>query len=305
MTDEPDNTPLDEVVTDNINPSDDDTAADLGDFDLDEHQDTEDATESDAPDDEDTEGEAEAEPEKVYADEKAVVKLADGTEVPVADLIKGNMMQQAFTRKTQEVANERKALTDFVDRMQRIQEAFVDKVTSMIPPMPPHSLAASDPAKYVAQMARYEAGMEEAKQMISMADTPKEISAAMSEADQKRQLHEANQRLIEMFPETAGGKTREAFFNNVQSVANDLGFSNAELSSTRDPRIFALAHWAAKGMAAEKARTVAKAKVAAAPPATPRKPGQGVGQGKGNADAMRKLRANDSFENALAALSGR
>jgi hypothetical protein len=133
-----------------------------------------------------------------------------------------------------------------------------------------------------------------------MGDAPKEIGAALSEADTKKQLQEANQRLIEMFPETAGGATREAFFNGVQSVANDLGFSNAELSSIRDPRIFALAHWAQKGMAADKAKATAKAKVAAAPPATPRKPGQGARQANGNAQAMRKLAQSGSLRDALA-----
>ena len=103
-----------------------------------------------------------------------------------------------------------------------------------------------------------------------------------------------------MFPETSGGKTREAFFNGVQSAASDLGFSNAELSAIRDPRVFALAHWAAKGMAAEKARATAKAKVAAAPPATPRKPGQGARQANGNAEAMRKLARSGSLRDALA-----
>lgn len=303
MNPDEDNNP--DSGTDNVNPSENDTAADW-DF-YDPSEDNAEPPEDAAPDDEAEEGEPEAEAEEtpvVYAEETQVVKLADGTEVPVADLRAGYLRQNDYTRKTQEVANERKALTEFVGRMQRIQEAFVDKVTTLIPPMPPHSLAASDPAKYVAQMAKYEAGMEEAKQLIELGNAPKEISASMSEADQQRQLQEANTRLAEMFPETAGGKTREAFFNGVQSAASDLGFSNAELSAIRDPRVFALAHWAAKGMAAEKARATAKAKVAAAPPATPRKPGQGAGHGKGNAEASARFNRTRSVSDAVKAWDG-
>jgi hypothetical protein len=311
MTEETDNEAT-EALTDNFATSDDDTANDFDYFDPDEDQDTETAEAPDAPDDEAEEGEHEAEADEaeaeeapvVYADEAAKVKLADGTELTVAELTQSRMRQQDYTRKTQELANERKTVQADVERMQRITAAFVDHITALVPDAPPASLALTAPDKYVAAKAQHEAAMEQVQQLIQMGNAPKEIGAALSEADNQKQLQEANARLIEMFPEAAGGPTREAFFNGVQSVANDLGFSNADLSGIRDPRIFALAHWAHKGMAADKAKATAKAKVAAAPPATPRKPGLGARQANGNADAMRNLRADDSFENALKAMRG-
>lgn len=303
MNPDEDNNP--DSGTDNVNTSTDDTAADWDFFDPSE--DTETPPEDAAPDDEEAEGEPEAEAEEtpvVYAEETQVVKLADGTEVPVADLKAGYLRQNDYTRKTQEIANERKAVTADVERMQRITTAFVDHLTTLIPSAPPASLALTDPNKFVAQKAQHEAAMAQVQQLIELGNAPREIGAYMSEADQQRQLHEANTRLAEMFPETAGGKTREAFFNGVQSAANDLGFSNAELSAIRDPRVFALAHWAAKGMAAEKARATAKAKVAAAPPATPRKPGQGAAKPNGNAEAAKRFTRNPTLSNAVAAWDG-
>ena len=307
MTEETDNAP-EMDATDNFATSTDDNANDFDYFDPDEDQDTETAEESDAPDDEAEEGEPEAEADEaeteeapvVYADETAKVKLADGTETTVAELTQSRMRQSDYTRKTQELANERKTVQADVERMQRITTAFVDHITALVPDAPPASLALSDPGKYTAQKAQHEAAMAQVQQLIEMGDAPKQIGAALSEADNQKQLQEANQRLVEMFPEAAGGATREAFFNGVQSVANDLGFSNADLSSIRDPRIFALAHWAHKGMAADKAKATAKAKVAAAPPATPRKPGQGARQANGNAQAMQKLARSGSLRDALA-----
>lgn len=303
MTDETDNT-FDEDVTDNVETSDDDTASEYDYFDPDE--DTEEAVEQDAPDDE---GEAEPEATDVateavsaYAEDTAVVKLSDGTEMPVAELKNGYLRQSDFTRKTQEVANERKTMQADVERMQRITTAFVDHLTALVPDPPSPSLAMTDPAKYVSQKAQHEAAMGQVQKLIEMGSVSKEVGAAMSGADKQRQIQEANARLVEMFPEAASGKGREAFFNGVQSAANDLGFTNDDLTAVRDPRVFALAHWAAKGMAAEKAKATAKAKVAAAPPATPRKPGQGARQPNGNVEAMRKLRTDDSFENALKAM---
>ena len=308
MTSEPDNM-SDEDVTDNAPlTSDDDTAESWDYHDPDDDLDTADGAEDDAPDDEDQapEGEAdEAEPEEapvVYADETAKVKLADGSEVTVAELTQSRMRQQDYTKKTQELANERKAVSADVQRMQSITTAFVDHLSALVPDPPSPALAMTDPAKYVSQKAQHEAAMAQVQKLIEMGSVSKEVGAAMSGADNQRQIQEANQRLVEMFPEAASGAGRKAFFDGVQSAANDLGFTNDDLTAVRDPRVFALAHWAAKGMAAEKARATAKAKVAAAPPATPRKPGQGARQPNGNVEAMRKLRTDDSFENALKAM---
>ena len=299
MTVEPDNTPEDDV-TDNDATSTADTANDLDWYDPDEDQDTAPTPEGDAPDDE-AEGEPEAQAEEppVYADEKAKVKLPDGTEIPIADLIQNGLRQQDYTRKTQEVANQRQTVQADVDRMQRITTAFVDHLSALVPDPPSPELLYSDPVKAFQQQQIHERAMAQVKKLIEMGDAPKEIGGRMSEADNQRELQDANARLIEMFPESATGAGREAFFNGVQSVASQIGFTNAELSSIRDPRMFALAHWAAKGMAAEKAQAKAKAKVAAAPPATPRKPGQGATQANGNAEAMRKLSRSGSLRDAL------
>ena len=303
MISEPDNT-FDEDVTDNAPPtSDDDTANELTYYDPDDDLDNDDADTSDTPDDE---GEAEPEATDVateavaaYAEDTAVVKLSDGTEMPVAELKNGYLRQSDFTRKTQEVANERKTVQADVERMQRITTAFVDHLTALVPDPPSPSLAMTDPAKYVSQKAQHEAAMGQVQKLIEMGSVSKEVGAAMSGAANQRQIQEANARLVEMFPEAASGKGREAFFNGVQSAANDLGFSNDDLTAVRDPRVFALAHWAAKGMAAEKAKAAAKAKVAAAPPATPRKPGQGARQANGNAEAMRRLTRSGSIHDAV------
>ena len=304
MISEPDNT-FDEDVTDNAPPtSDDDTANELTYYDPDDDLDNDDADTSDTPDDE---GEAEPEATDVateavaaYAEDTAVVKLSDGTEMPVAELKNGYLRQSDFTRKTQEVANERKTVQADVERMQRITTAFVDHLSALVPDPPSPALAMTDPAKYVSQKAQHEAAMGQVQKLIEMGSVSKEVGAAMSGADNQRQIQEANQRLVEMFPEAASGAGRKAFFDGVQSAANDLGFSNDDLTAVRDPRVFALAHWAAKGMAAEKAKAAAKAKVAAAPPATPRKPGQGARQANGNAEAMRKLARSGSLRDALA-----
>jgi hypothetical protein len=295
-------------VTDNATEtSDDDTAEDWDYFDPDEDQDTEEVTEDEAPDDEEEgepEGEAEeAEPEEtpvVYAEDTAVVKLADGTEVPIAEIKNGYLRQSDYSRKTQEVANERKTVQADVERMQRITTAFVEHISALVPDAPDTALAYSDAAKYTAQKAQHEAAMAQVQKLIELGHAPKEVGDTMSAADRQKMLHEENEKLISLIPEAGAPEGRQAFFKSLQPVAKDFGFSDEELGGLTDHRIFALAHWAAKGKAAEKATATAKAKVAKAPPATPRKPGQGARKANGNADAMRKLSQSGSLRDALA-----
>lgn len=308
MTDETDNAPLDEDATDNVDLSEDDNAEEFDYFDPDE--DTEEVEEPEATDDEPDEAEADAEEGEVEDQEaegqddenpdNVTVKLDDGTDVSLSELKKGYFRQNDYTRKTQEVANARKTVEADVQRMQRITEVFVDHISSLVPDAPDASLAYTDPNKYTAQKAQHEAAMAQVQKLVELGEAPKEISGTMSEDDRKKQLVEANQRLVEMFPEVAGGEGREQFFMGVQEVANELGYTDEDLSQVTDHKLFALAHWAKVGKDAAKAKAKAKAKVAKAPPATPRKPGQGARKASGNAEAMRKLSRSGSLKDALA-----
>lgn len=307
MDTQPDNESFDEDLTDKSELSEDDNADEFDYFDPDE--DTEEVEDPEATDDEPDEAEAEeAEDQEAEGqdDEEPIEAFVEKlkAETPrlaeyLGELEKGNLRQSDYTRKSQEVANVRKTVEADVQRMQRITEVFVDHISGLVPEAPDASLAYSDPNKYTAMKAQHEAAMGQVQKLIELGEAPKEIGAGMSEADKKQQLQEANQRLIEMFPEAAEGEGRKQFFGNVQAVANEIGFSDDDLGSVSDPRIFALAHWAKKGMDAEKARTTAKAKVAKAPPATPRKPGQGARKPNGNAEAMRKLSRSGSLKDAL------
>lgn len=296
---------------DNVEHSEADDLDALDYYDPDEDQDDEVTDDAEGTDDEnEDEGEEQPEdadetlesdkpPEAVELATDALVKMPDGSVKPFKELLEPEMLKADHTRKTQEVAQERKAVQADVQRLQRITESFVTHISGLVPEAPDASLALSDPNAYVAQKAQHEAAMAQVQKLIEAGDESKTINAEMSSADLQKAQAEANQKLIEMFPETAGGEGRQKFYQGVQAVANDLGFTNEELSSLSDPRIFALAHWARRGMEADKAVTKAKAKVEKAPPATPRKPGQGARKPNGNAAAMRKLSKSGSLQDAL------
>lgn len=313
MTDEPDTTPLDEDVTDNVALSDDDTPDSPHYYDPDADQDTVEVESEDGTDDEADEAEADEPAEGQETEEQpdedpdtVTVTLDDGAAVPLGELKKGYLRQADFTRKTQELSNERNSVSQDRDslkadneRLQRVTQSFVEHLTSLVPDAPDASLALSNPNSYTAKKAQHEAAMAQVQKLIEVGSEATGLGSEINAADKLKADRAANAKLVEMFPQAASGESRKTFFKDVASVATELGFSNEELGGLVDPRIFALAHYAKIGREAETAKVTAKAKVAKAPPATPRKPGRGARQASGNAEAMRKLTKSGSIHDAI------
>jgi uncharacterized phage infection (PIP) family protein YhgE len=268
MTDETD-TP--DSGTDNVAPSDTDTAEDWTYYDPDEDQDTVEEPEAEATDE--GQSEADEEPEEDEPIEAVLERLkAENPKIAahMAELEQGSLRQADYTRKTQALTNQRQALEAQVTRLDGIQDALVDHISKLIPPEPPINLAYSDPNAYVRQKAAYDAAVSQVQKLIEIGSQPKQMAEDLSEADRATKLQEENARLIERFPQTRTEAGRADFFKAAASAAMELGFSEAELQTKMDHREFALAYWARKGMDAEKARAKAKAKPA---PVTPAKPG--------------------------------
>ena len=289
--------------TDNDTPHADDTAESWDYFDPDEDQDNETVADDSATDDGATATEevAEAEPQEtaeIEAPLTAVIKLADGSKVKVEDLIRDGMRQQDYSRKTQEVANERSALKAEVQRLEGITQSFVDHLSGLVPPAPDPSLAMTNPAAFVAQKAQHEAALAKVQELIAIGEKPKQIGTALTAQERNRIIAEENGKLAARFPETATQAGRQKFFGEVAEAAESLGFTLDELGTVSDHRIFALAKYAALGMKAEKARSVAATKVAKAPPVAPKRPGQGAAA-KSNAEAMKRLSRTGSIKDAL------
>ena len=290
MTDESDTTP-DEGVTDNVEPTEHETAEPTDYWDPDE--DTPEGESSEATDEADEEVAAEK------AEAPALVKLADGSEVTLDEAIKGYQRQNDYTRKTQELTQTRKALETDLQRIEGITSAFVDHLSAMVPALPDPSLALRDPNAYVRAKAQHDAAMAQVQKLIELGTQPKEIKSQMTTAQAREHATAEKQRLAERFPEIATREGQEKFFANTAEAAQAAGFSIDDLNGTTDHRLFVLAHWAQVGMKAAAAREVAKAKVANVPPATPRRPGQPVA-GKGDA-AAQKFRKAPTLRNAAAA----
>lgn len=284
------NNPSDEG-TEPVTPTEDDNAEPTTYFDPDE--DTEEVEAGEATDEAESE-EASAEPKP---EAPVLVKLPDGTEAPLEEVTRGYLRQADYTRKSQEVANTRKALEADLQRIEGITQAFVDHLSSMVPAQPDSALALRDPNAYVRQKAQYDAAMAQVQKLIELGNQPKQIKEALEGKDTQERLAQENAMLAERFPQVATKEGRQKFFASAAEAATAAGFSMDELQGITDHRLFALAHWANEGMKAAKARETAKAKTANVPPVAPRKPGQPA-QTNRSSEAMRKFKAEPTLRNA-------
>lgn len=308
MTDESDTSAFAE--TDSVTPEQTDTAPDYVFWDPEDDQDTpEDAEEvatddgTEEPDDEDPDdsepeeaegeedGEDEAEPEGTYH------VLPSGEKISTDELTKGYLRQQDYTRKTQEVSQQRQSLEAEVQRLQGVQDAFIDHISSMVPKPPDASLAMSDPNAYTRQKAAYDAAIAQVQKLIEIGQQPKEIKQKLDEGQRREYLERENARLAERYPEVTKPKERQQFFAAAAQAAKEAGFSDEELNGIADHRLFVLAKMASEGLSAKQARAKAKEKSEKAPPVTPRKAN---GQKRNrNAEAMKRLTQTGSIRDAL------
>lgn len=294
-----------------VAPSDDDDFSEFlkddpvtDDVDEEASEETDDETDEVEADDEAEDQETDDEPETDDLSDDVMVKMADGTQVSLKDLKDSPMLKADHTRKTQEVAEKRKTVDATAQKLQGISEALTDYLVQMMPPEPDVNLAMTDPNKWTAQKAQYEAASQKIQQLIALGSQPKDATANLSEKDQAEYRANEAENLASMFPEVKDPAKRKAFIGNAREAAIAVGFNENELDAVDDSKMIALAHWAKIGMSAHEARAKAKAKVKETqpPPVTPRKRGEGGAPKSGNAAAMRRLQSDDSIENAVAAL---
>lgn len=242
-----------------------------------------------------------SEPDPEPADDVHVT--VNGERLALSELKAGYQRQADYSRKTQEVAERRKGLEAMSARVNQTVEAVADFLIRQIPAAPDPQLAMTNPSQFVQQKAMHEAATAQVEALLGQAGQVRDVAQALTVEQQRELLQQENAKLAEVFPATATGEGRKAFFDTAAAAAKELGYSDDEIKTVMDHRMFSLAHYAAIGMRAEKAREKAKAKVQNAPPvASPKAQKQGVNASKArrNQEAMKRLARTGSIADALA-----
>lgn len=157
--------------------------------------------------------------------------------VTLSELVRGYSREADYTRKTAELADERRQLQDWArGAQQRVNQAvaerlqFLDSLGAFEMPEPPSpELVRQDPDAYLERQADYDAAMRR----IATAQQVRNDLRAQHEQQQKVRLDEENRLLASKW----AGLTKETFATMVNSTMEAYGFTPQEMELLSDHRL--------------------------------------------------------------------
>jgi len=227
---------------------------------------------------EETEEESEVEEEEVVEEEQTFTIKAAGEEkeVTLDELKKSYQLGSDYTKKTQEVAEQRKVIEqeakaiiearkvrdDYAQKLQAVEQFLTGTNDS------PEDLAAmkeNDPIGYAVKVAEMTEKKEQLQQVQSERERlAQEQNAVRADEMQKFVANEA-QKLAVSLPEFSDKAKGEQIRNEIRNYGKKVGFTDAELSQVYDSRHVLVLHKAAQWDKLQSSKSGVKKKVAKAP----------------------------------------
>jgi hypothetical protein len=199
----------------------------------------------------------------------------DEVEVPLDELLKGYSRTADYTRKTQEVAEQRKAVEaerQRIEEANKLRDVYAErlKVIEQMLSQPEKaedlaSLKENDPIGYAVRVAEQS---EKEKQLAAVrAEQQRIAQQQQSEQSERLKAHLAAEaeKLQSAIPEFADPAKREVIKNDVRNYAKQIGFTDEELAQVYDSRAVLALYKAAQYDKLVANKTEATKKVVQAP----------------------------------------
>ena len=205
---------------------------------------------------EEAEEESEEESEETDGEEEELYAVTvNGEEFGVSldELLSGYSRQSDYTRKTQEIAGERKGMEELqqqynshVAQIQQERQQYVDALTNIISSQGRElekysnidwdALRESDPIEYVTAKEQHREAQERVQEMQYQQTQAQQAQ----QTEMKKVHHQVVQaergKLVEALPEWGDPEKRKDLSSNLQSYAKEQGFTAEELNSLVDHR---------------------------------------------------------------------
>ena len=227
---------------------------------------------------EETEDESEIEDEEVVEEEQTFTIKAAGEEkeVTLDELKKSYQLGSDYTKKTQEVAEQRKVIEqeakaiiearkvrdDYSQKLQAVEQFLTGTNDS------PEDLAAmkeNDPVGYAVKVAE----MTEKKEQLQTVQAEQQRIAQQQNSDRSAQMQQfvagEVQKLAQSLPEFSDKAKGEQIRNEIRNYGKKVGFTDEELSQVYDSRHVLVLHKAAQYDKLMAGKAGVKKKVAKAP----------------------------------------
>ena len=211
--------------------------------------------EEESEEEEEPEGEEESEETEGEEEEELYAVTVNGEEVAVSldELLSGYSRQSDYTRKTQEVANNRKEMETLqyqynseIAQIQQERQQYMEALTNIIAGQGSEiekfsninwdELREQDPIEYVTTREQY----REAQERIQSLQYQHSQAAQSQQAQMKNARHEMlkveRSKLVDALPEWDNPGTQKELANTLQSYAKTQGFTQEELTELIDHR---------------------------------------------------------------------
>ena len=211
--------------------------------------------EEETEEEEEPEGEEESEETEGEEEEELYAVTVNGEEVAVSldELLSGYSRQSDYTRKTQEIAGERKGMEELqqqynsqVAQIQQERQQYMDALQNIIASSAEgmskyadtdwDALRESDPIEYVTQREELRQSQEKIQAMQREQYTAQQRQSEQTTQMRARIVQEEYGKLVEALPEWADADKQKKLASEIRSYAGTQGFTEEELNSLVDHR---------------------------------------------------------------------
>lgn len=215
-------------------------------------------TESEAPEDgsdEEAAADPEADAEGEAEEPKKFTVTIDGKDYEVTedDLKAGYQRGADYSRKTQALAEERRAFQAEVSQVQQERSQYAQllpvlaqQIAQALPPQPDPALRQTDPIEYMLQKEQYEEGMQR------LLAAQQEMQRVQNQTQQERlqglqrAVEEGFKKLPDLVPAWKDPKVFQRDQSALREYGRKIGYSDEELDQAYDPRAVAALYKAMK-----------------------------------------------------------
>ena len=211
--------------------------------------------EEETEEEEEPEGEEESEETEGEEEEELYAVTVNGEEVAVSldELLSGYSRQSDYTRKTQEIAGERKGMEELqqqynsqVAQIQQERQQYMDALQNIIASSAEgisqyadtdwDSLRESDPIEYVTKREELRQSQEKIQAMQREQYTAQQRQSEQTTQMRARIVQEEYGKLVEALPEWGDADKQKKLASEIRSYAGTQGFTEEELNSLVDHR---------------------------------------------------------------------
>lgn len=268
-------------------------------------EDTVENTDAEAPEPADEAEVTERDTDDDTAEESDGEAPEPGQAEPDEETVKAGLRQEDYTRKTMELAEQRKAIeAERVQEKQQYQQALERAaliLQEMAPKAPDPRDFDADPIGWQRQALEHQQWMQKAQGIIAERQGQTEQQKQQAQQAFQQQMQEQRSKAFEVMPElrdpTASAKFRQEATNLLTS---QYGFSEQEVGSISDARILPLVRDAMKYRALQAKTPDTQQKAKAAPKMVPTGKRASKGEAKSGAlsDSRQRLRKSGSIQDA-------